>query len=73
MKSSRIIVVSILLSLLLGFIYLRFDRFRLIQCLKDVERQREEVIAQGELNTDRIISIEQTMDKKRDECYVLYK
>lgn len=76
MKNKRkvpIFIVSILLALLVGFIYLRFSRLKLIRCLKEVEKEREQVMAQGELTPDKIISIERSMDLKRDECYKLYK
>jgi len=68
-----ILIASILLTLILSFIYLRFDRFKLINCLKDAEGYRKELMEKAELTPDKIISIEQATDKKRNECYVLYK
>lgn len=72
-KNITIFIVSIILSLVVGFIYLRFGRIKLIKCLKEVEKEREAAITKGGLDADKIISIEQTMDRKRDNCYVLYK
>jgi len=71
--TGKILFFSTLLALLVGSLFLRFDRFKLIKCLRDVEKERDEVITKGELTPEKIISIEQTMDKKRDGCFELYR
>ncbi len=72
-KTTFIFIVSILLSLIIGFLYLRFDRLRLIKCLKNAGAYRDELMLNADLTSNKIISIEQATDRKRDECYVLYK
>jgi len=75
MKNNRatlIFIVSVLLSLIIGFLYLRFDRLKLIKCLKDAEAYRDALMLNADLTPNKIISIEQATDRKRDECYVLY-
>ena len=72
-KTVLIFIVSALLSLIIGFLYLRFDRLKLIKCLKNAEAYRDELMLNADLTPNKIISIEQATDRKRDECYVLYK
>jgi hypothetical protein len=72
-KTTFIFIVSVLLSLIIGFLYLRFDRLKLIKCLKEAETYRDELLLNADLTPNKIISIEQATDRKRDECYVLYK
>ena len=68
-----IFVSSIIITLILGLLYLRLGRFKLIRCLKNVEKERQETVEGADLTAKKIISIEQAMDRKRDECYELYK
>jgi hypothetical protein len=72
-KTALIVIISISLALVLGLLFFRFDRFKLIKCLKDIEKDRDDLINKPGLTSDQIISIERSIDRKRDECYVLYK
>lgn len=58
------------------FVVLKFSRYKLYKCLRNSDKERREAVLKahnrGDLSNQKIISIEQAADKKRDECYVLF-
>jgi len=72
-----LIIIVIVFTSALAFIFLKFNRIKLSKCLKEADIERKETIVKahdaGTLTGDKIISIEQAIDRKREECLELYK
>ena len=76
-NTKYLIFIIIFFVSAITFVFLKFNRIKLVKCLKDVDKERRETIVKahdnGTLSGDKIISIEQAIDRKREECLELYK
>jgi len=75
-KLGLVLVLSIILAFLVTFLLYKSNKIKLVKCLKQAEKSRQETIKKLQnnenLTNQRIISIEQATDKDKDECYTLY-
>ena len=71
-----LIIIVVVFSSAIIFLVTKFSRYKLYKCLKDLDKERRETILkahdEGTLSQEKVISIEKTTDRKRDECYELY-
>ena len=71
-----LILIVIVFSSAITFAVLKFSRYKLYKCLKDLDKERRETILkahdEGTLSEEKVISIERVIDLKKDECYMLY-
>lgn len=71
-----LIIIVVVFSSAITYAVLKFSRYKLYKCLMDLDKERRETILRahddGSLSEEKVISIERTIDLKKDECYILY-